>query len=81
MSSFLNIISIDKFGTHYLCPECQSVLLCVPGGHIVVISVSLLDEIDSDRLPMDFDAAVLPLRMCCECKKEIALMEAEGIFL
>ena len=79
MYSFLNVISIDKFGTHYLCPECQSVLLCMTGGHVVVVSVSLLDEIDSAELPMDFEPVSLPLRMCRECRVEVALMEAEGV--
>lgn len=81
MDSFLNVISVDKFGTHYLCPECQSVLLCMTGGHVVVVSVSLLDEIDSADLFSDFDLASLPLRMCCECKVEVALIESEGVLL
>lgn len=78
MSNFLEVIYIAKGARHYVCPECHDILFTMSNGSYLGMSVSLLDEIDPDRLPADFDPHLLPRRMCRDCIVEVALMEAES---
>ena len=79
MNNFLTAIQIDKHAKHHRCPECGDILLTMTGGHILVVSYGLLDEIEPCRLPDNFDPVSLPLLMCRACRQELALIEAESL--
>lgn len=76
--NFLTLISIDKGAKHHRCSACGDVLLRMSGGHVLSMSVSLLCEIETERLPANFDPVLLPLRICRACRVENALSELIG---
>lgn len=75
--NFLKAVHIDKEATHCRCPECGDLLLGMTGGYVFTMSVSLLGQIDADRLPVNFDPDALPLLMCRECRLKVSLAVSE----
>ena len=43
--SYLKEITIDKYGKHYRCPECNDVQLSMTDNYVLCFSISFLDNI------------------------------------
>lgn len=78
---FLKAIFIDKAAKHHRCPACNTILWTMSDGHILSMSISLLSEIEADRLPANFDPDYLPLKYCKACQRDAAVEASEVLWV
>ena len=53
---------------HKRCRGCDEIILNMTDDHILVCPDEFLSEIDSDRLPENFDPHTLPEDVCPDCE-------------
>ena len=53
---------------HQRCRGCNEIMLSLTDDHTLVFPDGYLAEIDSDRLPADFDPNALPDGICPDCE-------------
>ncbi|MCY4553614.1 MAG: hypothetical protein OXC79_08065 [Candidatus Poribacteria bacterium] len=53
---------------HKRCTGCGEVILNMTDDHTLVCADGFLSEIDSDRLPADFNPTTLPNGICPDCE-------------
>ena len=53
---------------HKRCTGCGEIILNMTDDHTLVFPDRYLAEIDSDRLPADFDPNALPDGICPDCE-------------
>ncbi|MDE0013909.1 MAG: hypothetical protein OXU36_22400 [Candidatus Poribacteria bacterium] len=53
---------------HKRCTGCGEIMLNMTDDHILVCADGFLSEIDSDRLPADFNPDTLPNDICPDCE-------------
>ena len=53
---------------HKRCTGCGEIMLRMTDDHTVVCSDGFLDDIDSEKLPENFDPDTLPDGLCPDCE-------------